>query len=122
MFSSELRNGDRICLLTVNRRQVTDITLQNSPDWTFHILNSTNVVVRGVTQYGDSRWPNNDGIDIDSRQVRRHVVGIDGACCRVAADLTHSFAACRVCLCCVAAVCGCVAAVCGCVVAVCDSV
>jgi hypothetical protein len=103
---------------------VDTITFQNSPDWTFHLLNwcgpeavstpstppppthhpdggpppppiarltslspthphtlthadpspnahigapcSTDVMVVRLTQYGDPRWPNNDGIDIDS--------------------------------------------------------
>jgi polygalacturonase len=47
---------------------VDNITFQNSPDWTFHVENCTQVVIRNLQQYGDHRWPNNDGIDIDSSQ------------------------------------------------------
>jgi polygalacturonase len=45
---------------------VDDVTLQNSPDWTSHYLNCTNVRISNVTVFGDHRWPNNDGIDPDS--------------------------------------------------------
>jgi polygalacturonase len=45
---------------------VANITFTGSPDWTFHLLNCTRVWVRDWTQHGDERWPNNDGIDIDS--------------------------------------------------------
>lgn len=42
------------------------ISVVNSPDWTIHMENSTNVFVQFLRQYGDRRWPNNDGIDPDS--------------------------------------------------------
>jgi polygalacturonase len=45
---------------------VANVTFVGSPDWTFHLLNCTRVWVRDWTQRGDERWPNNDGIDIDS--------------------------------------------------------
>ena len=45
---------------------VQDITLQNSPDWTLHIRGSSNVILTRLHVYGDWRWPNNDGIDVDS--------------------------------------------------------
>lgn len=47
---------------------VRDVTLQNSPDWTSHYFNSTNILVTNVTVHGDERWPNNDGIDPDSSE------------------------------------------------------
>lgn len=47
---------------------VTDVTLRGSPDWTLHLWNVTGAHVRYITQHGDERWPNNDGIDIDSSQ------------------------------------------------------
>ena len=45
---------------------IKNITFQNSPDWTFHLVNCSYVHVVDWTQYGDERWPNNDAIDIDS--------------------------------------------------------
>lgn len=45
---------------------VHDVTFKGSPDWTFHLLNATYVHVYNWTQRGDERWPNNDGIDLDS--------------------------------------------------------
>ena len=48
------------------RIDVHDVTFTGSPDWTFHLLNCSYVHVHHWTQYGDPRWPNNDGIDIDS--------------------------------------------------------
>ena len=45
---------------------VQDITMQNSPDWTLHIRGSSNVFLTRLHIYGDWRWPNNDGIDVDS--------------------------------------------------------
>ena len=53
-------------VINSDRVVVRDVQLRNSPDWTFHLFNSTNVLVDNVTVYGDERWPNNDGIDIDS--------------------------------------------------------
>jgi len=50
---------------------VSSVTFTGSPDWTFHLLNCTDVHVYNWTQWGDERWPNNDGIDIDSSS---HVV------------------------------------------------
>jgi polygalacturonase len=54
-------------------RTCTNILLQDvlnthSPDWTTHLENCTNALVQRFRQYGDHRWPNNDGIDIDSSQ------------------------------------------------------
>jgi polygalacturonase len=48
-----------------------DITLQAAPAWTLHVLNSSHVLIQNISSLGDERWPNNDGIDIDSCQ---HVV------------------------------------------------
>lgn len=47
---------------------IENITLMNSPDWTFHIENCTNAYINNYNQYGSHLWPNNDGIDIDSSQ------------------------------------------------------
>ena len=47
---------------------VADVALVGSPFWTLHLLNCSTVAVRNVTQRGDERFPNNDGIDIDSSQ------------------------------------------------------
>lgn len=45
---------------------VQDITLQNSPDWTLHVRGSSNIMLTRLKIWGDWRWPNNDGVDIDS--------------------------------------------------------
>lgn len=55
---------------------IQNVTLTNSSDWTFHLLGCDNVFVSQLTQYGDSRWPNNDGIDIDSS---RNVTVLDSS-------------------------------------------
>lgn len=47
---------------------VKEIRLQNSASWVFHIFDSENVRVDGVTIYSHSNW-NNDGIDINARNV-----------------------------------------------------
>ena len=47
---------------------IENITLMNSPDWTFHLENSSNIFINNYNQYGSHLWPNNDGIDIDSSQ------------------------------------------------------
>jgi polygalacturonase len=45
---------------------VANVTFTGSADWTFQLLNCSRVHVYNWTQHGDERWPNNDGIDIDS--------------------------------------------------------
>ena len=48
-----------------------DITLQNSPNWTCHILHSTDVAVEGIRIINSLFAPNADGIDITgSKDVR----------------------------------------------------
>ena len=47
---------------------VADVTLRGSPFWTLHLLNCSGVLVERVTQLGDPRFPNNDGVDVDSSQ------------------------------------------------------
>ena len=59
----------RIQLILFERCQnvyLSNISLQNSPDWTLHVRGSENVLVDHVRIFGDWRWPNNDGIDVDS--------------------------------------------------------
>ena len=57
----------RLCMLTNSAHiVVSSVSFVGSPDWTFHLLNTTYVHVFNWTQFGDERWPNNDGIDIDS--------------------------------------------------------
>jgi polygalacturonase len=76
----------RLAMLTDSIRiDVHDVTFRGSPDWTFHVLNCSDVHIYNWTQIGDHRWPNNDGIDIDSSS---HVLlenstistGDDGVC------------------------------------------
>jgi hypothetical protein len=45
---------------------VSNVTLQNSPDWTLHVRGSSEVLLENLEIRGDWRWPNNDGIDVDS--------------------------------------------------------
>jgi polygalacturonase len=52
--------------IDTQRVAVSAVTFTGSPDWTFHLLNCSYVHVFNWTQHGDERWPNNDGIDIDS--------------------------------------------------------
>ena len=57
----------RLAMLTDSTRiTVSNVSFVGSPDWTFHLLNCSYVHVYNWTQRGDERWPNNDGIDLDS--------------------------------------------------------
>ena len=57
----------RLAMLTDSQRiTVHNVSFVGSPDWTFHVLNCSYVHVYNWTQRGDERWPNNDGLDLDS--------------------------------------------------------
>lgn len=57
----------RLAILSNSLRVVVaNVTFTGSADWTFQLLNCSGVHVYNWTQFGDERWPNNDGIDIDS--------------------------------------------------------
>lgn len=45
---------------------IQNVTLQNSPDWTLHVRGSSNALLENLRILGEWRWPNNDGIDVDS--------------------------------------------------------
>ena len=45
---------------------VTDITLQNSPDWTQLYRRCVDVLLQRITVLGSSQWGNNDGVDFES--------------------------------------------------------
>lgn len=63
--------GDRPKVLhLVNCRDVVveNVTLKNSAFWTAHFLLCDGVKIKGVKVYSHSNW-NNDGLDIDSRNV-----------------------------------------------------
>jgi len=47
---------------------VKDVTLINSPSWVFRILQSEGVIVRGIRIYSFAN-ENNDGIDIDGKNI-----------------------------------------------------
>jgi polygalacturonase len=47
---------------------IKDIRLQNSASWTLQLLESDNIRIDGVNLYSHTNW-NNDGIDIDSKNV-----------------------------------------------------
>lgn len=71
---------------------VHNITLDGSPFWTFHLLNSSRVFVSRLTSLGDPRWPNNDGLDVDSSQHvlvedSRIDVADDGFCVKSTAGM-----------------------------------
>jgi polygalacturonase len=87
----------RLAMLTDSTQIVIhNITFTGSPDWTFHLLNCTYVHVHHWIQSGDHRWPNNDGIDIDSSS---HVLvedstistGDDGVCIKGSAPGVEVF-------------------------------
>jgi polygalacturonase len=44
---------------------IFNITIQNSPSWTVHFANCTNVLVSNATVLAPSNSPNTDGFDID---------------------------------------------------------
>lgn len=47
---------------------IKDVTLQNSAFWTLRLFRNVTVRVDGIKLYGHANW-NNDGIDIDSKDV-----------------------------------------------------
>ena len=57
-----------IYFMSCNNVRVQDVTLRNSAYWTQDYEKCDGVIVRGVKVYCHSNW-NNDGIDIDSRNV-----------------------------------------------------
>lgn len=63
--------GDRpkvLHLVECKNVVVEDVTLQNSAFWTAHFLMCDGVKIKGVKVYSHTNW-NNDGIDIDSKNV-----------------------------------------------------
>lgn len=57
-----------ICFEGCKNIHVTDVTMENSPRWTFHLLGCKNADIRGVTIHSPFYGPNTDGIDIDGSQ------------------------------------------------------
>lgn len=57
-----------IYFMSCNNVRVQDVTLRNSAYWTQDYEKCDGVIVRGVKVYCHSNW-NNDGLDIDSRNV-----------------------------------------------------
>jgi polygalacturonase len=47
---------------------IENINIRNSACWTLHLFNSNKVFITGISIYCHSNW-NNDGIDIDSKNV-----------------------------------------------------
>ena len=47
---------------------VENVHMKNSATWTFRIFRSQYVFVRGIKIYAHTNW-NNDGIDIDGKNV-----------------------------------------------------
>lgn len=87
-FEPTSGDGSRPCILYLYEARditVAGISLQNTTDWNLHIIKSDSVVIDGLYIYGDSRFPNNDGIDPDSStnvQILNTVVNVadDGIC------------------------------------------
>jgi polygalacturonase len=48
--------------------RINDVTLKNSARWTLRLLKAEHVFVRGVTIYSQTNY-NNDGIDIDGKDI-----------------------------------------------------
>lgn len=67
-FPKSGRRHHDLCLFQCKNITVTDITLLNSPTWVFRILESDGVIVRGVRIYSFAN-ENNDGIDIDGKNI-----------------------------------------------------
>lgn len=71
--------GDRpkvLHLVDCKNVVVEGVTLQNSAFWTAHFLLCDGVKIKGVKIYSHTNW-NNDGIDIDSRNVEIEDCDID---------------------------------------------
>lgn len=69
----------------VNGALFQDIHVHNSSFWSVHVLASSNVRMDNLDVYGDSRFPNNDGIDPDASVNvtivnSRVAVADDGVC------------------------------------------
>lgn len=65
--TSGLRHNT-ILLFRSKNITVTDVTLINSPSWVFRIQQSEGVIIRGVCIYSFAN-ENNDGIDIDGKNI-----------------------------------------------------
>ena len=68
-FEPRFPDGRRPHLLLIDRSKrvvVSDLLLRNCSDWNVWIKASENVTVQGLDVRGDSRFPNNDGIEVDS--------------------------------------------------------
>lgn len=64
---------------------ITDVTVQNAPFWTIHLVGCTNTVARNVKIHNEMRMPNTDGFDIDrcDNTLIEHceiITGDDGIC------------------------------------------
>ncbi len=55
--------GHLIELLWSSNIEISNVTLRNSPFWTVHPYDCTNVTIRGVTILAPLHSPNTDGID-----------------------------------------------------------
>ena len=53
------------CLDSCDNLTFCDITLQNAPAWTLHIVGCKNVLIHGIRINNDLAMANSDGIDID---------------------------------------------------------
>lgn len=64
---------------------ITDVTVQNAPFWTIHLVGCANTIARDVKIHNEMRMPNTDGFDIDrcdNTLIERCeiITGDDGIC------------------------------------------
>lgn len=67
-FPTKGPRHNNICLFKSKNITVKDVTLINSSNWVFRILQCDGVMVRGVRIYSFAN-ENNDGIDIDGKNI-----------------------------------------------------
>jgi polygalacturonase len=70
-FVIEESNPNRPYIVFVNNSRnvnISEVTLLNSPSWSLRLFNSEKIKIQRVTIYSHANY-NNDGIDIDSKDV-----------------------------------------------------
>ncbi len=66
----ENRPGMMVVIMNSENVRINDITLKDSPEWTFRIGDCDNVIIQGITILNNLLIPNNDGIHCtDSRNI-----------------------------------------------------
>jgi len=71
LFKIADNSPERPYLVLVNESKnirIENVTLRNSAKWTLRLYGNSHVIVRGISIYSHTNF-NNDGIDIDSRDI-----------------------------------------------------